>query len=89
MHLAGKKINKGSWATRDTRLLLERLLDINKKHWMAREPYGQLNWTFMFMANYRWRNGWAKEGFYWTDTPEGQDLLMRLSRIGQSDREAA
>lgn len=70
---------KGEWATRDIRRLDERIAPIQKAHWMIRTPYGKCAWTFLYGTNYRLKNGWAKEGFYWIDTPEGRDLLLKLS----------
>jgi three-Cys-motif partner protein len=80
---------KGGWVGKDVRPLDLRLGDdVKKAHWMIRRPYGG-GWTLLYGTNYRFQNGWAKEGFYWTDTPEGRDLLERASYSETELRERA
>jgi three-Cys-motif partner protein len=53
---------------------------IRKDHWLIREPITQHQFTMLIGRNFR-GDEWRKGGFYHLDSPEGQAVMDRCSRL--------
>lgn len=58
--------------------LIDYLRSIKKRRWVIREPRGKHQWTFLYGTNGP-APRWAKQGWHPVTSPEGTDILLRLS----------
>jgi len=51
--------------------------DINKTHWLIRNPVGKQQWTFLFGTNWPDFPKFKKIGFHDINSPNGQKILLK------------
>ncbi len=61
------------------RMMTDELADIQKKHWLIREPYGKQQWTFLFGTNWGDLPKWKKAGFHDIGSDSGRNILYELN----------
>lgn len=69
----------GAHAEKGARHLHEYLSDLPKTDWLIREPHGQHQWSFFVGTNWAEFPAFKNRGFYKLGTPEGDELLRRLT----------
>jgi hypothetical protein len=57
----------------------ECLSSLNKKKWLVREPHGAHQWTFVLGTNYQGIGQFKKIGLHSMDSPQGQEIMDKLT----------
>ena len=73
-----KRIAYSSKKTTKNKFLNEFIDNVNKKHWLIREPYTEWQWSMIIGSNWDHFPNFKKLGFLNKDSPEGQELFKRL-----------
>lgn len=74
------------WADRPT--LNSAIQQMNKKHWLIRQPLGAHKWTLLVGRNYR-IGGHPSLGFYNLDTPKGTEVFNRCNFLDRDNPDIA
>ncbi len=67
---------------KDTGLLMDHLPEVNKAHWMIRDLMPGERWQWTFLLGMNWKmNPWKSQRFYYTDSPEGKEILDKIAYL--------
>jgi len=59
--------------------LIDALCNIDKKHWIIREPKSQHQWTFLLGTNWNAFPPYKNRGFHRVRSKQGQEILRKLN----------